>query len=90
MRLVGATPAFIRFPLILEGLFYGLVGAGVAGCLVLFVASQSSRYVGRFQTPLAEAIPAAPDPLLVLTALTITGAGLGLITSALAIRRFLR
>src|SRR5439155_4252270 len=27
MQLVGATPAFIRFPMVLEGIFYGAVGA---------------------------------------------------------------
>ena len=90
MRLVGATPSFIRLPLVLEGLFHGVVGAVVAGLLVLVVAAQSSLYVGRFRTPLAETIPAAPQPMVVLAALVATGAALGLITSALAIRRFLK
>jgi cell division transport system permease protein len=90
MRLVGATPAFIRFPLILEGLFHGVVGSIIAGGIVLFVAAQSSRFIGRFQTPLAETVPPAPSPALVMGIMLLVGAGLGLVTSALAIRRFLK
>jgi len=34
MQLVGATPAFVRVPFLLEGLAYGLIGAAVAWILV--------------------------------------------------------
>lgn len=90
MRLVGATPAFIQFPLVLEGLFHGVVGSALAGGVVLFVAAQASQYASRFHTPLADTVPPAPAPIVVLGAMLLTGALLGLITSALAIRRFLR
>lgn len=90
MRLVGATPAFIRLPLVFEGLFHGVVGSALAGAVVLFIAAQSSQYVGKFQTPLAETVPAAPSPFVVMCAMLATGTVLGLLTSAMAIRRFLR
>lgn len=90
MRLVGATPAFIRLPIILEGLFHGIVGAAIAAGILLFAASQSSQYVMRFQTPFTEMMPPAPGVGTVVGIMLSVGALLGLGTSALAIRRFLK
>lgn len=90
MRLVGATPAFIRLPLVLEGVFYGVTGALVAACTVQLVVAQTSRYVGRFETPLAQGMPAPPGPWLVLGLLMLAGLALGVVASILSIRRFLR
>jgi cell division transport system permease protein len=90
MRLVGASPAFIRLPIVFEGIFYGVAGALLAGVIVLLVVSQASRFVGRFQAPLAAGVPAAPGPYAVLGVLLATGFVLGIVTSAFAIRRYLR
>ncbi|MBA4336645.1 hypothetical protein C0416_02620 [bacterium] len=40
MRLVGATHNFIRFPFILEGLFYGLFAMLIAGLIILIMGSR--------------------------------------------------
>ncbi|MCC6731464.1 MAG: ABC transporter permease [Chthonomonadales bacterium] len=90
MQLVGATPGFIRLPLVLEGVFYGVAGACIAGGLVLFIIRQVSAYMDGFRSPLAQALPRAAGPLTVLGLLVATGAALGLLGSVLSIRRFLR
>lgn len=90
LRLVGATRGYIRAPFILEGLFQGLLGAGLA-LLLLFAGY---RFVvwrldlapsglfglggGRFLEPLQVA------------GLLLTGAVLGGAGSLLSVRRFLK
>lgn len=89
MKLVGASPSFIQFPLILEGIFYGVAGAVLAAVAVLFIVAQTSRYVGAFQTPLALGMPPAPGPLTVVVGLLLAGFVMGVVTSLISIRRFL-
>ncbi len=90
MQLVGATPGFIRMPLVLEGMFYGVVGALVAGAVVLFVVAQVSAYGRRIVSPLAHSMPPAAGPWTVLAVLVAIGAILGCLGSVLSIRRFLK
>lgn len=89
MRLVGAPHAFIRLPLVFEGIFYGVVGAWIASGLVFLVISQLSRYVQSFESPLAAGLPPPPGAGAIWAALTLTGLALGTVTSLLSIRRFL-
>lgn len=84
MKLVGATPTFIRMPFLIEGLVHGILGGFLAALILLIV-------IEMFLRPLAE------DILLTIRVsfiqyfiLTLVGAFLGLLGSALAIRRFLR
>ncbi len=90
MQLVGATPGFIKLPMVLEGIFYGIAGAACAGGLVLFAAHQVSAYAGQFRSPLAADMPPAASPLVVLGILIAGGALVGWTGSALSVRRFLR
>ncbi len=90
MQLVGATPGFIKLPLVLEAVFYGAIGGLVASGMVLFVVSQVSTYVGRFETPLAQGMPAAIGPRLVLGTLVGVGSAIGGGSGLVAVRRFLR
>ena len=91
MQLVGATPAFIRFPLVLEGIFYGAVGALVAGAVVIYSASKVSEFVsGKVLSPLTQNLPPAPGAELVLLVLICIGAVIGWLGSVLSIRRFLK
>jgi cell division transport system permease protein len=90
MQLVGATPSFIRFPMVLEGLFYGAAGALVASAIVLFVAYQTSRYVGKFDTPLSQAMPPALGAHVVVASLVACGILIGWTSSMVSIRRFLK
>ncbi len=90
MQLVGATPAFIRLPFLLEGTFYGSAGATAAACLVLFVVAQVSSYAGQFQTPLTQGVPPAVPSGVIVIMMVAGGAAVGIVTSAISLRRFLR
>jgi cell division transport system permease protein len=90
MQLVGATPGFIRLPLVLEAIFYGAFGGLAAAGLVLFVVSQVSTYVGRFETPLGQGAPPAVGARVVLSGLVLVGGAIGAVSGIVAVRRFLR
>ncbi len=90
MQLVGATPGFIRFPLLLEGLFHGLVGAVIAGAVVLFCGHEVGRFFMELNTPLVGDVPSRLGPFELVSGLVAIGAFVGLIGSHFAMRRFLR
>lgn len=90
MQLVGATPGFIRFPMVLEGIFYGVAGSAVAAGLVLFVVSQISRFVDRFVSPIEQIMPPPVGPWASLGLLIVLGAAIGWAGSVVSIRRFLK
>ena len=90
MKLVGATNWFIRIPFMLEGVFAALVGAAVSGAVVL--AANAFLF-----PPLRDFLPFLRAPftftggeiLSVLLVLIGVGAGVGIVGSTLALRRFL-
>jgi cell division transport system permease protein len=89
MRLVGATSAFIRRPLFVEGMIQG--GVAAAGAVVLlaagygaFVARASEAWPFLRLVPLAEAMP------VVVAALVGGGVFVGVAGTALSVARFLR
>jgi cell division transport system permease protein len=90
MQLVGATPRFIRFPLLMEGLFYGVAGGCLACGLLWFIAREISRFVQQLHSPLMADIRIHLSPLEFASGLVAIGALIGLIGSFLAVRRFLR
>ena len=84
MKLVGATPTFIRLPFLIEGVVHGLVGGFLAALFLVVV-------IELFLKPIAE------DVLLTIHVgffeyliLICIGSLLGLLGSAVAIRRFLK
>ncbi|HOT95893.1 MAG TPA: permease-like cell division protein FtsX [bacterium] len=79
MQLVGATPSFIRTPLILEGTLQGMIGALLAA-LGLYV-------VNRVLSGLVPGLLALPPGALVF--LVAIGSLLGFLGSLLAIKRYL-
>jgi len=90
MQMVGATPWFIRLPLLLEGLFHGLMGGVIAGGLMLFAGHLVSQFVTSVHSPLSGEVPSLLSPATVFDIIAVTGAFLGILGSHLAIRRFLR
>ena len=89
MQIVGASAAFIRLPLLLEGLLHGIFGGGIAAVTLWVVG----RYIhGLILGSLPQFAPySAPVPFGdVATYLVAGGALLGAIGSVLAIRRYLR
>jgi cell division transport system permease protein len=91
MQLVGATPGFIRTPMVLEGIFYGVAGAAIAAGIVYLIVRQISVYGSKLMSPLmVQGLPASASPWLGLAVLTGAGAALGLVGTWLSLRRFLR
>ena len=90
MQMVGATPNFIRLPLLLEGLFHGVVGAVIAGCIILFFGREVSQAVASIHSPLAGNLPSGIGPLDVIGGIIAIGAFVGLLGSHLSMRRFLK
>ena len=90
MQLVGATPGFIRFPMMLEGIFYGAAGSLIAAALVIFVANQLSTYAERIVSPLANMMPKAAGPAIIIGLMVGVGVAIGWSGSLLSIRRFLK
>jgi cell division transport system permease protein len=90
MQMVGATPGFIRFPLLLEGIFYGSAGGALACGILVLCAREVSRFVTELHSPLVGDVPSQLSTPDVLSGLVALGALVGLIGSFLAMRRFLR
>ncbi len=90
MRLIGATHWYIRWPFILEGVFYGLVGA-VTGWLM---SSAALLYATPFLTSFLRGVPLFPIPLTfffgLLGAELLLAILLGVIASFLAVLRYLK
>lgn len=91
MKLIGASNWFIRTPFLLEGIFYGAVGAIVGwaisfGVLQFYASPHISSFFG--------SVPVLPiDPLLMLQVLGIlfvSAVFLGAFSSFLAVLRYLK
>jgi len=86
MKLVGATNWFIRVPFMLEGLVQGLIGAIVAGGIVLLsnigVNYLVRRYLSSSTLPLGQLISTEVVVILI-------GVVVGVVGSTIAVRRFL-
>ncbi len=73
MQLVGATNSFIRVPFLLEGLFYGFVGAAIAALglgIIYGVAQANASQLAR------EIMPLSPSAILVTCAGLLLLAGM--------------
>ena len=89
MQMVGATPGFIRLPLLLEGAFYGITGGAVACAVLAFGAAEVARFISDLRSPLLGDVPSQLTPLHMLAGLILIGAMIGVFGSYLAMRRFL-
>ncbi|MCA9554562.1 MAG: permease-like cell division protein FtsX [Myxococcales bacterium] len=89
MSLVGATPAFVRAPFVIEGALQGLMGGAVA--LGLLVLLQEGLRLG-IERGLGQGYPVelAFSPARALVYLTGAGLALGLVSSLAAVGRFMR
>ncbi len=90
LRLVGATTWYIIGPFILEGIFYGIVGAFFAWGTTYILILYSTPFLVTF---LGE-IPLLPVPIIFMVALLAgmlsLGTIIGSLASLMAVRRFLR
>ena len=90
MKLVGATKWFIRIPFMLEGVFAALVGAIIAGSIVLAANLFLFPRMGEAFAFLQQVFTFTSTEIIqVLLALAIGGVLVGLVGSGMALRRFL-
>jgi len=90
-KLVGATDAFVRTPFVLEGLLQGLLGAALAIGGLYLCHGVLGPLLAQAMTGLGHLPPeiSVTSPHL-LGEVAGTGAGLGVLGSAIAVGRFLR
>jgi cell division transport system permease protein len=88
MKLVGATDWFIRWPFVLEGMLYGLLGAGIVAAVVAVAYGPvEAQFMSLVQFLPVNFDPAFPLKLCGMTVLV--GAAVGAAGSYLSVRRFL-
>ncbi|MEK7551055.1 MAG: permease-like cell division protein FtsX [Patescibacteria group bacterium] len=90
MKLIGATSWYIRWPFIIEGIFYGVVGALIGWS----ISTGTLLYATPFLESFLKGIPIIPVPALDLLMLLgfelILATILGVISSFLAVLRYLK
>jgi len=99
MQLVGGSLFFIRLPYILEGAFYGFIGALISNlvllgfaALIYFTAATSPTMVflnnvfGQLDWPTFNIV----NSILIFTAPLLLGALIGLVTSYIAITKYIK
>lgn len=89
MKLVGASDGFVRTPFVFEGLLQGLVGAGLAALLVVWL---NRLFVGWSQSelPYIPITSGAFDAFTTLLVLIVIGVAIGIVGSFVSVTRFLR
>jgi cell division transport system permease protein len=89
MKLVGATDDFVRTPFVFEGLAQGLIGAGFAALLVVWVNAVFVDWAHE-ALPFIPISSSAINTLVVLLVLISVGVIIGIVGSYLSVRRFLK
>ncbi len=90
MRLVGATRAWIYLPFLLQGLFFGTIGAGFAWLLIQLLQNSLLKLL-KNQPELIQAVTltgasAWSEPLILPLILMVFGSLIGTLGSVLAVR----
>lgn len=89
MRLVGATPGFIRRPFLVEGMLQGGAGAVTAIAILYTAYLGLTDYATRSGNTIAATLTASFLPTTTTLELTAAGILIGLAGAALSLRRFL-
>ena len=88
MQLVGATDEFIKVPLIVEGIVFGIIGSTFAWGLLRLASVYVSYEVNRIM-PMLSSWSSGVDAGSLLFGLAVTGAMIGAAGSFVSIRKFL-
>lgn len=88
MKFVGATNWFIRWPFIVEGMLLGAVGAAIATVIVMFGYGSVLPTVQSFMGNIT-LLSSAQVLNIVILAFLVIGIGIGMIGSAMSIRKHL-
>lgn len=90
LQLIGASHWYIRAPFVLEGIFYGVVGAILAWGIAYLLLLYSTPFLVEFLS----GIPILPVPvlfmLMILGAEILVGMIIGFFGSLLAVKRYLK
>lgn len=89
MKLVGASDGFVRTPFVFEGLLQGLVGAGLAAIVVVWLNYLFVEWSDG-ALPFVPISAGAVNTPLVLLILIAVGAAIGILGSFLSVTRFLK
>jgi cell division transport system permease protein len=90
LKLIGASSSYIRLPFIIEGIFYGIVGAVIASLINFLLLLYTTPFLVSFLS----GIPIFPiNPLFLValfSGLVVSGIFIGILGSYLATKRYLR
>lgn len=90
MRMVGASNKFIRGPYIVEGIMYGIIAAGISFIIFMPIVDFVSPYLGSFVPGFNLAEYFYGNTFTLVLYQVILGVGLGVISSTIAVRRYLK
>ena len=93
MKLIGATDFFVRAPFIVEGILIGLIGSAIPLVLLYYLYKRVVEYIGErfsFISSMLQFLSVEEIFSILLPAALIMGVGVGLIGSAITVRRHLR
>ncbi|MSU76267.1 ABC transporter permease [Patescibacteria group bacterium] len=92
MRLVGASNWYIRGPFVVEGVFYGVIATAIAMLIVYLVVLAFGPALSGYLRDINEDVPSyfRANLGIILVVQLITGIGVGVISSMIAIRRHLK
>lgn len=91
MKLIGANQSFIRGPFLIESIIYGLIAAILATVIGIFGLYQSSKVLASYQISVEPTIHSVSGYIfVVLFAMMLVGSIIGVVSSLLATRRYLK
>ncbi len=89
-RLVGATDWYIKIPFIVEGALLGFLGSIMAGALLWVTLKSFPAYANLMYNIFKDLITFSDVPSLIFFRLLGLGTGIGLISSYISVRQFLK
>ncbi|MEK9150574.1 MAG: permease-like cell division protein FtsX [Patescibacteria group bacterium] len=90
MRLVGASNSFIRGPYMVEGIIYGFLSAILSIIIILPIAYLGSPYINVFVPEMNLWNYLVSNIFVLLFYQAVFGVGLGVVSSFIAVRKYLR
>ncbi len=90
LQLIGATPSYISWPFVVEGMLYGMVGSFIAWCMSYLVILYSTPFFAGFISEIPGLFPTVVFMLEVLGGAMCLGALVGALGGILAVRRYLK